>query len=262
MNNDLIGLIPAAGRAVRLNFPIAKELWPIENTYERTEQMTPLIENVMMNMRYADCDHLVFITRADKPEIMKYVSTALPRVYKSYVCQTKKAQSGVSSGLVDAIDSAYHLIKNKTVLFGMPDTFVEPIDCYEQIFNTHYREINLNISTQYTPDIVLGLFKTDTPHKFGMVHLDRQDENKVIEIIDKPQEKVKLEYMWGIIVWNATFTEYIHKHYQNYVFDFASILNRAIYDGFSVKAQIIERGKYHDFGTQSDIIAFNHREDR
>lgn len=245
---EKIGLIPCAGYGTRMHFPIAKELWPIESQYEQTRKIQPLIENVMLNMKYADCNHQVFVVRSDKPEIMKYVSMVHHHIHKSYVCQTKKDNSGKSSGLVDAIDSSYHLIKNKTVLFGMPDTLVHPSTCFEPL---------LELIDQGA-DIAMGLFKTDTPQKFGMVQYDDKVTALLVqEIIDKPQEKIKLEYMWGILVWTAPFTAFLHKHYQNYCFDFASILNRAIYEGFNVRASIIENGFYFDFASIADVIQYN-----
>lgn len=249
MNDELIGLIPAAGYATRLKYPIAKELWPVQ-VHDR---IFPLIEQTILNMYQAGCDHHVYVMRGDKPEIMKHVSTVLPKhIHKSYTCQNYQSTVSTSPGLVDAINSAQHLIKNKTVLFGMPDTLVQPTECYQGL---------LELIDQGA-DIAMGLFKTNQPQKFGMVEFDCLKEPFPVEkIIDKP-EKSDLKYMWGILAWKAPFTAMIHRLYEDYVSDFAVILNEAIKEGFNVRATIIENGSYFDFGTLSDIVHYNNTEIR
>lgn len=261
MNDELIGLIPAAGYATRLKYPIAKELWPVQ-VHDR---IFPLIEQTILNMYQAGCDHHVYVMRGDKPEIMKHVSTVLPKhIHKSYTCQNYQSTVSTSPGLVDAINSAQHLIKNKTVLFGMPDTLVQPTECYQGL---------LELIDQGA-DIAIGLFKTNQPQKFGMVYYDNEtkatffgDEEintknlLVKQIFDKP-EKSDLNYMWGILAWKAPFTALIHRLYEDYVSDFAVILNEAIKEGFNVRATIIENGSYFDFGTLSDIVHYNNTEIR
>jgi len=255
MNDAMIGLIPAAGYATRLKYPIAKELWPVQ----LENRIFPLIEQTMINMYQANCDHQIYVVRGDKPEIMRHVSTVLPRhIHKSYVCQNYQGTASTSPGLVDAIHASYHLIKHKTVLFGMPDTLVRPSNCYDQL---------IEIIDQGA-DIAMGIFKTETPEKFGIVDFDdkdyyQDDEYKGITVT-KIYDKVANSgtYMWGILIWKPTFTALLHKLYEEYVSDFAVILNEAIKEGFNVRAHIIEEGSYCDFGTLDDIVRYNNTEVR
>jgi glucose-1-phosphate thymidylyltransferase len=250
MTLEKIGLIPAAGRATRLGWPVAKELWPVQIN---TTEIVPLIECTMRNMIIADCWHHVFVVRPDKPEIMKHVSTKVPQhVQKSYVCQGHVSPGGKSSGLVDAIDSSYHLIKGKNVLFGMPDTYVMPHECFLPLVNA--LEFDL-------VDIAFGLFETTDYSKYGMVDIDLNvpAPHTVKEIIDKSGLDLGLRYMWGILAWSPAFTEFLHTQYTENMFDFATILNRAIKHGLDAKAHIIEDGAYDDLGDMESIIRFTKR---
>lgn len=250
MTREKIGLIPAAGRATRLGWPVAKELWPVQIN---TTELVPLIETTMRNMIAADCWHHVFVVRADKPEIMKHVSTKVPHhVQKSYVCQGHISPGGRSSGLVDAIDSAYHLIKDKTVLFGMPDTYVLPHECFVPLVNALEFD---------QADIAFGLFATAEYSKYGMVNVDLNAAAPypVAEVIDKSGLDMGLRYMWGVLVWSPAFTEFLHTEYNSGMFDFATILNRAIKSGLDARGHILEDGEYWDLGTMEDIIHFTKR---
>jgi len=56
-------------------------------------------------------------------------------------------------------------------------------------------------------DVILVLFTTERPEKFGMVRMDQ--DQRVLEIVDKPR-KTDLTEMWGCILWRPRFTEYLH----------------------------------------------------
>jgi glucose-1-phosphate thymidylyltransferase len=99
--------------------------------------------------------------------------------------------------LAHALDSAYHLTQGKTVCFGMADTIMKP----EEVFAC-------GLDTAYSgDDVVLILFPTERPEKFGMVRLGK--DNHVFEIVDKPRQ-TDLKFMWGCIIWRPSFTEHLH----------------------------------------------------
>lgn len=241
---DVVGLIPAAGKASRLGWPTAKELWPVH----RPGEIVPVIQCTLDNMSLIGVNDIIIVTRPDKPEIMKYLSTVRERFESrflniSYVCQNaRNGSEGKDAGLVDAIETAYHLTKDKIVVFGMPDTVVTPESVYQPLYSL----------IQYNDfDLVFGLFETDTPKKFGMVEFDTLT-GEVRHVFEKPQV-TSLKYMWGVLVWGPQFTDLIHVAYVNQNYKFDVIMSLAIQKKLKTKAIVIPQGTYKDLGTYEDI---------
>lgn len=240
MEKNVIGLIPAAGKGLRLGLPYPKELYPIilNNKYK------PVAEFVFDSMKAANIKNIVFVINESKHQLIGYFGNGVRTGTNiSYVVQEiyKKQEGVASTGLCDAIDSAYHLTKGKTVCFGMPDTIIKPGD----IFKILLRENN---------DVTLALFKTTTPQRFGMVETDKT--GRVLKIVDKPK-RTSLKYMWGCIVWSPKFTKYLHKKVFSGVSDFAKILNDSISDGMVLGTIKITNGTYIDIGTPENIGEIN-----
>ena len=105
--------------------------------------------------------------------------------------------TSTSPGLAQALDAAYHLSRGKTVFFGMADTIMQPNNVFKLASEAAGPE----------DDVILVLFETDHPEKFGMVSLNA--EQKVIMIVDKPAT-THLTHMWGCIIWRLRFTEFRH----------------------------------------------------
>jgi len=139
------------------------------------------------------------------------------------------------------LDAAYHLVKGKTVFFGMADTLMQPGDIFKRIHE----------SASPDDDVIFGMFTTERPEKFGMVKMD--GDGCVLEIVDKPKE-TDLTEMWGCIVWRPKFTEYLHKCvYEEGISDFAKIMNDAIAMGMRFRGVHLKDGTYIDLGTYEEI---------
>jgi glucose-1-phosphate thymidylyltransferase len=127
------------------------------------------------------------------------------------------------------------------VFFGMADTIVEPCDA----FGRAWRQAGGDA------DLVLLLFPTDRPEKFGMVRTGA--DGRVTAIEDKPRG-TDLTHMWGGIIWRPVFTEYLHGAVRERgIHDFACILNGALRDGLRVRGYFVEGGAYTDLGTYDEI---------
>lgn len=246
IQEDIIGLIPAAGKGVRLGLPYPKELYPVI----RNNHYKPIAQFVLSNMTVAGVNHIVFVINETKHQLIGYFGDGHRFGCNiSYVVQEPidDHNKSTSPGLANAIDSAYHLIKEKTVFFGMADTIMQPTDVYKQAYD--------NLSPN--DDLTLILFKTEHPEKFGMVRTDKAD--RVIEIIDKPQ-KTDLPNMWGCIIWRPNFTEHLHQSVmKNGISDFAFIMNSAIMCGLHVRGYYIDEGVYIDLGTYEEIMEFDRK---
>jgi glucose-1-phosphate thymidylyltransferase len=238
--DDSIGLIPAAGRGVRLGLPYPKELYPIirENRYK------PVSQYVLDGLVASGVGHVVFVVNETKHQLMGYFGDGTRFGCRlSYVVQegggTEPAST--SPGLAHALDSAYHLVRGRTVCFGMADTIMEPRDVFARA----------QASAEAEDDVVLVLFPTTRPEKFGMVRVD--EARYVRQVVDKPRE-TDLTLMWGCIIWRPRFTEHLHDCVRRRgVSDFAQILNDAIAEGLTVRAYPVSDGSYLDLGTYEEI---------
>ena len=114
MVDDFIGLIPAAGKGLRLGLPYPKELYPIirDNHYK------PIAQFVLTNLTVAGLQHVVFVINETKHQLISYFGNGQRFGCQiSYVVQERLNHQGESTspGLANALDSAYHLVKDKTV---------------------------------------------------------------------------------------------------------------------------------------------------
>ena len=241
MNEEVIGLIPAAGKGIRLGLPYPKELYPViqDNHYK------PISQFVLDNLIKAGLKHIVFVINETKHQLIGYFGNGQRFGCNiSYVVQEQAFHEGrsTSPGLANALDAAYHLTQGKTVFFGMADTIMRPNNIFDYAQNQATRD----------DDVLLVLFDTTRPEKFGMVRTDA--DNRVIEIVDKPRE-TDLTCMWGCIIWRARFTEFLHESVNNQgISDFALIMNNAIRQGFRFRGVHIVNGDYIDLGTYDEIM--------
>lgn len=246
MNGDMIGLIPAAGKGVRLGLPYPKELYPIirENRYK------PVAQFVLDNLTTAGLKHIVFVVNETKHQLVGYFGSGQRFGCNiSYVVQEPRNGNGAEStspGLAHALDAAYHLTRGKTVFFGMADTIMQPVSVFTRA----------HAAARPDDDVVLALFPTLRPEKFGMVRTN--GDGSVSEIIDKPRQ-TDLTHMWGCIVWRPRFTEFLHEAVCNGVSDFARIMNDAAAAGMRFRGVTMAEGTYIDLGTYEEILEMDHR---
>jgi glucose-1-phosphate thymidylyltransferase len=246
MNEETIGLIPAAGRGVRLGLPYPKELYPVirDNHYK------PIAQFVLDNLTTAGLRHVVFVINETKHQLIGFFGNGGRfGCHVSYVVQEQMNAQGQSTspGLAHALDSAYHLTQGKTVFFGMADTIMQPKDVFARAY----------AAASPDDDVILVLYATERPEKFGMVRMDQ--DQRVLEIVDKPRQ-TDLTEMWGCILWRPRFTEYLHDCVaQQGVSDFARIMNSAIEDGYRFRGVHMVDSTYIDLGTYEEIMDLDRR---
>jgi glucose-1-phosphate thymidylyltransferase len=239
--DNLIGLIPAAGKGVRLALPYPKELYPII----RNNRYKPVAQFVVENLLAAGVKHIVFVINETKHQLIGYFGSGQRfGCHFSYVVQeNKNGDSGESTspGLAHALNSAYHLTAGKTVLFGMADTIMNPPDLFAQML----------AKGQPTDEAIMGLYRVTRPEKFGMVEYN--GDELIQQIVDKPLQ-TDLEYAWGCIIWRPAFTEHLKQQVdEERVSDFALIMNRAIQKGMTFRSLCLDQGSYADLGTYDEI---------
>jgi len=245
--SKIIGICPAAGKGTRLgNMPGSKELITIGFQTQADEFVyypKAISQYLVEAMTQAGTENIFFVVGEGKYDLLKFYGDGHRFGVKiAYLFQEKL------NGMPFAIDLAYDWNSEDTLtLFGMPDTLIEPRDAFTQL---------LAISQQHDDDVVLGLFKTDKPHKFGMVEMV---ERKVVRIIDKPVQ-ASLEYLWGIAVWNYKFSSLMHKYLQQELKNgltteviLGDVFLQAIAKGLKVSGYAFENGRYFDIGTVDDL---------
>jgi glucose-1-phosphate thymidylyltransferase len=241
MSEQMVGLIPAAGKGTRLNLPYPKELYPIirENRYK------PLAQFVVESMVTSGVRDIVFVINETKHQLIGYFGSGQRFGCQfSYAVQETNSEvnGSTSPGLAHALDAAYHLVCGKTVFFGMADTIMQPSSVFRHLINT----------AQPEDQVLLGLFEVTRPEKFGMVDFDRS--GRVRAITDKPKQ-TDLRYAWGCIAWRPAFTEHLHTAVnQQKISDFAVIMNEAIGKGMPFRGVILPSGRYADLGTYEEIV--------
>lgn len=245
----IVGVVPAAGKGTRLYpFPCPKELFPIgyqnilvENVLQKRPKVISqyLIENIIN----AGAKRILFILGEDKQDIMKYYNDGSRfGVDVAYLYQEKLF------GMPFALNQAKNWIDDNLVLFGMPDTIIEPKNSFCKLLENHQF---------YSADLTLGLFPTNNPSKFGMVDFD--NDNNIKLIIDKPKES-KLKYMWGCACWSSSFSKFLDQYLEKNQYDgteivLGDVFQNAITEKLNVKAVKFDDGKYIDIGTVNELDA-------
>ncbi len=245
--NNLIGLIPAAGKGTRLApFPCAKELFPIGyQDYEikgRLERRPKVVSQYLFEELVIAGASKIFIILGDgKDDIMSYYGDG--QRFGAQVCYLYQAEL---KGMPFALDLAYPWLNGETVIFGMPDTIVEPTSAFRELVDCHQAT---------AADVTLGLFATDTPSKFSMVELD--DTDRVLYNVDKPTE-TNLRYTWGICCWGPNFTELMHQFLREVSYTgkevvLTQVFTEALRQNLKIQGYRFDHGQYLDIGTADEL---------
>ncbi len=198
-HQEVIGLLPAGGQATRIApLPCSKELYPIG--FRRADKDTTLRPKVVCHyllekMRLADVTKAYIILRKGKWDIPAYFGDG-----KMLGMHTAYLMMDLPFGVPYTLDQAYPFVQDAIVALGFPDIIFQPDDAFVQLI-TRQAESNA--------DIVLGLFPTDQPQKWDMVHLDQ--DGRIQQIIIKPPQ-THLRYTWAIAIWTPVFTRFMHEY--------------------------------------------------
>lgn len=245
---EKIGLIPCAGKGNRLSLPFSKELFP--NVH--TSSYSPILMYTINAMKQAGIRHFVITINPDKSDIIKFLGNGSKwGVTLSYSVHPEPRS------LPESLDEAYQLIKDKMVVFAMPDTYVQPDTFLQSLLQVHLADP--------TREVTLGCFETNNPSKFGMVDF-HIDSGKVKAIYDK-QASSSLQWMWGAMVWNPLFTEAIHRFVEKKGGKNQGTQELILSDALlsmieqnKVNVHCFDKGSYRDLGTYDEIRLWSKNE--
>jgi glucose-1-phosphate thymidylyltransferase len=255
VNENIVGIIPAAGNAARLQpLPCSKELFPVGFSPGGTSAkcIKPVCSHLLESMSIAGVTKAFFVLRKGKWDIPNYLGEG-----KEYGLQLAYLTMDSSSGVPFTMDQAFPFVKNALVVFGFPDILFEPKDAFIRLVKRQ---------GDTGADICLGLFPASSPAKMDMVELDR--DNRILAIHPRPT-KTRLTYTWIVAVWTPRFTCFTHQEIlpeslpapqtlQGIGGDselyLGHVIQAAIDEGLQVEAVIFSEGRCLDIGTPEDLI--------
>ena len=243
---ELIGVLPAAGRGSRLGpIPCSKEVMPLgfQPSDHAPVAWRPVtaIETNLIALHLAGARRVVTIISETKADVVRYVGDG--RRYDLDVAYVYQQQL---RGMPFALNLARPWVGQATTIFAMPDTLITPIDTMARLAADHQR---------HGAEVTLGLFTTNTPHRFGMVALDAH--GRVVRSEEKPKQS-DMTLMWGLAAWSPRFADFLATYlaeYQDHDQEalLGSVFRAALEMGFLIRGLVLEGASYHDIGTPGDF---------
>ena len=173
MNARIVGIVPAAGHASRLQ--------PLTGSKEMIDvQGRPVVQFLLDRLRVGGCQELRVVTRPEKRDLAEYAIA-------QGVTVVLAAPASVSESLLAALDN---VADDDMVLSGFPDTLWEPPDAFGRL------RAQLGRPTK----VVLGLFEVDEDADCDRVDLDASGIVRGIEV--KPSNP-QSSLTWGCFAAHA-----------------------------------------------------------
>jgi glucose-1-phosphate thymidylyltransferase len=197
--NQVVGLVPAAGRATRLGpLPCSKEIYPIgleSSGSADGQQPVSCGELLLAAMRTAGARNAFVVLRSGKWDIPSYLGDG-HRLGMNLAYVMMRLPHGTPFSLAQAMP----FLDGARVVMGFPDILFEPRDAFVPLL--------ARLDTT-DADVVLGLFPTDRPEQMDMVQVD--PAGRVRSIVIKPAS-TDLEFTWIIAAWRPAFTDFFRSH--------------------------------------------------
>jgi len=241
---ELVGLVPAAGRARRLGpLPCSKEVLPIGM---RETPQGPAVrvacDSLFEALSVAGAARAVVVLREEKWDVARHLGGEAFGVPLAYVCLKD------SASLPESLDRAYPFVRGSRVALGFPDVQLEPADALARVAARQ---------DESGADLVLGLFPATRPETTDMVEVD--DVGGVVRLEVRPAATA-LRLCWMVAVWGAAFTEHLHRVVapataSTSELQIGAVVAGAVEAGLDVRGIEIASGWYRDIGTPEDLAA-------
>jgi glucose-1-phosphate thymidylyltransferase len=241
----VVGLIPAAGRALRLGpLPCSKELLPV-GFRSTPAGPAPKVACHYLLERFAAAgiDRALFVLHESKWDVARYLTTGgLAGVHLAYVVIPG------SGSVAETLSYAAPWVAGETVALGFPDVIFEPVDAYSRL---------LERQAERSADLVLGLFPASKPSATDMVELGDDGHIRRIEI--RPVQ-TRLRYNWLLAVWTPVFTRFLQQAVALAPagageLHFGAVVQAAVEAEISVEGVPFPQGSYRDLGTPDELAA-------
>lgn len=243
------GLIPAAGRALRLGpLPCSKELLPVGFRQTASGPVPKVAGHYLLeSFAAAGIERVFMVLHELKGDVSRYFGTGeMAGVALAYL-----AIPG-SASVPETLDHATPFVRDAVVALGFPDVLFTPVDAYRDL---------LRQREESDADLVLGLFPARNPRTTDMVELT--PEGRVTRIEIRPQA-TDLRYNWLLAVWGPTFTRLLRAAVRESAreetsgtpeLQIGAVVQRAIAAGLRVEGVPFPEGSYRDIGTPVELAA-------
>jgi glucose-1-phosphate thymidylyltransferase len=184
---DVLALIPAAGRALRLGArETSKEILPVGDRIA--------CQDLLQAFDAAGIRRGLLLTRREKLDVPRRIAAlGLPslRLATLLVPQTPSVPH--------TIDRAWPFLRHRTIAFGFPDVLLEPVTVFRQLLRRH---------ADTRADLVLALFPAAEPERSDLVAVD--GSGRILEVVVKRPGSA-LRRTWMAAVWSPSFTSHLHR---------------------------------------------------
>lgn len=247
---DVVGLIPAAGRAQRLGrLPCSKEVLPV-GFRETPSGPAPVVlcHHLLDRFRAAGVGRAFVVVRDEKLDVPRYLGAGDEvGVALAYVVIPG------SGSVPETLDRAFPFVGDALVALGFPDVVFRPEDAYARL---------LERQAATGADVVLGLFPADQPWRTDMVDLAPDGRVRRIEVRPAASE---LAFNWLIAVWGPLFGRFLREAVgrertagtgeAGEELQIGAVLAAAVAAGLRVEGVPFPDGAYRDLGTPADLAA-------
>jgi glucose-1-phosphate thymidylyltransferase len=248
-NEEVIGLIPAAGNAARMDLlPCSKELLPlgIEAENRSEAKFKIVISYLLESLHVADIKKVYIVLRRGKWDIPAYLGDGSG--FNMHLCYLMQ---GLPYGVPYTLDQALPFIKESIAALGFPDIIYKADDLFTKL---------LERLKEGDAEVALGLFPADRPKNADGVEFD--SDNIIRRVVPKPH-KGKHRIVCAAAVWKPVFTQLMHDYLAN--LDFPSIEQSELQIGHIVQLAIkkgqrvvgvhVSKSPPTDVGTPENFMA-------
>ncbi len=194
---NVIGLIPAAGQALRLSpSPCSKEIYPVELkelTQDGARRAKVAGQYLLEKFSFAQVMRTFIVLRKGKWDIPQYFGDG-----SGFGMDLGYLIMSNPNGVPFTLDQAFSFVENKTVVFGFPDILFAEREAFVALLRNQ-------VITQ--ADIVLGLFPSGDVCRPDLVNV--REDSWVSRIVPRSSSSPQ-SYTWGIAVWTFRFTKFLH----------------------------------------------------
>jgi glucose-1-phosphate thymidylyltransferase len=243
--SDVLGLIPAAGRAERLGrLPCSKELLPI-GFRDTPQGPVPKVacHYLLDRFRAAGIRKAFLVLHESKWDVARYFGSGeIADISLAYLSVPG------SRSVPETLSWAGPFVQDSIVALGFPDCLFEPADAYARL---------LERQAATGADLVLGLFPTGRCQTTDMVKCG--PEGRVLRIEIRP-ETTTLRYNWLLAVWGPTFTRHLQEAVRSAPqeggeLQIGAVVSAAVETGLHVEGVEFPEGRFRDIGTPADLAA-------
>jgi len=245
---EIIGVVPAAGQAVRLSpVPCSKEIYPIGLSETRTDgSALPKVAGQYLLEKFSNAQvkRAFIILRKGKWDIPHYFGDG-----SSMGMDLGYLIMGNPNGVPFTVDQAFSFVEDKIVVFGFPDILFAEQHAFTSLIQSQAKN---------NADMVLGLFPCG-----AMLQADRVDayENGWVRQILPRSTSTHLKATWGIAVWTSRFTKFLHDFLVplkrmtllDAELSLSAVIQAALEHGLKIQSVTVSHKPFVDIGTPEGL---------